>query len=106
MLVCDRRGGDVRRHELVRAAELNRGDAVPLLDGEDNPDQPNRTTVQFDDGGHDIADNHAIKHYVNGAAADSSANGSIQDQIEKMRQDGFLGGGAVVDVQTYQITRG
>ena len=39
----------------------NRGDAVPLLDGEDNPDEPNRTTVKFDEGTTDIADNHAIR---------------------------------------------
>ena len=85
----------------------NRGDAVPLLDGEDNPDQPNRTTVKFDEGSSDIADNHAIKHYANGAAAaDASTNGSIQDQIRQMQEDGYLGSGTVEDVSTYQITRG
>ena len=85
----------------------NRGDAVPLLDGEDNPDQPNRTTVKFDEGSSDIGDNHAIDHYVNGAAAaDASTNGSIQDQIRQMQEDGYLGGGTVTGVQTFQITRG
>lgn len=85
----------------------NRGDAVPLLDGEDNPDQPNRTTVKFDEGSSDTADNHAIKHYANGAAAaDASTNGSIQDQIRQMQEDGYLGSGTVEDVSTYQITRG
>lgn len=85
----------------------NRGDAVPLLDGEDNPDQPNRTTVKFDEGTSDVGDNHAIRHYVDGAAAaDASSNGSIQDQIRQMQQDGYLGNGTVEDVTTYQITRG
>ena len=85
----------------------NRGDAVPLLDGEDNPDQPNRTTVKFDEGSSDIAGNHDIDHYVNGAAAaDASTNGSIQDQIRQMEEDGYLGGGTVTGVETFQITRG
>lgn len=85
----------------------NRGDAVPLLDGEDNPDQPNRTTVKFDEGSSDIAGNHDIDHYVNGAAAaDASTNGSLQDQIRQMQEDGYLGGGTVTGVQTFQITRG
>lgn len=85
----------------------NRGDAVPLLDGEDNPDQPNRTTVKFDEGSSDVGDNHAIRHYANGAAAaDASTNGSIQDQIRQMQQDGYLGSGTVESVSTYQITRG
>lgn len=85
----------------------NRGDAVPLLDGEDNPDQPDRTTVKFDEGSSDIGDNHAIKHYANGAAAaDASTNGSIQDQIRQMQEDGYLGSGTVEAVSTYQITRG
>lgn len=85
----------------------NRGDAVPLLDGEDNPDEPNRTTVKFDEGSSDIGGNHDIRHYANGAAAaDASTNGSIQDQIRQMQQDGYLGNGTVESVTTYQITRG
>jgi hypothetical protein len=85
----------------------NRGDAVPLLDGEDNPDQPNRTTVKFDEGSSDVGDNHAIRHYANGAAAaDASTSGSVQDQIRQMQEDGYLGSGTVEDVSTYQITRG
>lgn len=85
----------------------NRGDAVPLLDGEDNPDHPNRTTVKFDEGSSDVGDNHAIRHYANGAAAaDASTSGSVQDQIRQMQEDGYLGSGTVEDVSTYQITRG
>lgn len=84
----------------------NRGDAVPLLDGEDTADQPHRTTVRFDDGGHDVVDNHALDHYISGAAAaDASTNGSIRDQVQRMRDDGFLGNGTVEGVATYRITR-
>lgn len=84
----------------------NRGDAVPLLDGEDNPDQPHRTTVSFDAGNHDVADNHELDRYISGAAAaDASTNGSIRDQVGRMRDDGFLGNGTVEEVSTYRITR-
>ena len=84
----------------------NRGDAVPLLDGEDNPHQPNRTSVMFDEGSSDVGDNHAIRHYANGAAAaDASSHGSIRDQLQQMQHDGYLGSGTVEDVSTYQITR-
>ena len=85
----------------------NRGDAVPLLDGEDNPDQPNRTTVKFDQGTRDVGGNHGIDRYIAGAsAADASTNGSIRDQIRAMQEEGYLGDGSVASVSTYQITRG
>lgn len=84
----------------------NRGDAVPLLDGEDNPDQPNRTTVKFDEGTSDVGDNHGLGHYANGAAAaDASSNGSIQDEISRMHDDGYLGSGTSGPVVSYQVTR-
>ncbi|WP_416958086.1 hypothetical protein ACNKF0_10295 [Nocardioides sp. T5] len=84
----------------------NRGDVVPLLDGEDNPDQPHRTTVRFDDGGHDVIGNHDLTHYAAGAAAaDASPDGSIRDAIDRMRADGYLGGGASGPVRTWVITR-
>lgn len=84
----------------------NRGDAVPLLDGEDNPDQPNRTTVKFDEGSSDVGDNHSLTHYTNGAAAaDASSNGSIQDEITRMHDDGYLGSGTSGPVVSYQVTR-
>lgn len=85
----------------------NRGDAVPLLDGEDNPDEPNRTTVKFDQGTSDVGGNHGIDRYVEGAmAADASSNGSIVDQVRQMQEDGYLGGDSVSNLQTFQITRG
>jgi hypothetical protein len=84
----------------------NRGDAVPLLDGEDNPDEPNRTTVKFDEGSSDIGDNHGLDHYAHGAAAaDASSNGSIQDEITRMHEDGYLGSGTSGPVVSYQVTR-
>ena len=84
----------------------NRADAVPLLDGEDNPDQPNRTTVKFDEGSSDIGDNHGLDHYAHGAAAaDASSNGSIQDEITRMHDDGYLGSGTSGPVVSYQVTR-
>ncbi len=63
--------------------------------------------MTFDEGSSDIGDNHAIRHYANGAAAaDASTNGSIQDQLRQMREKGYLGTGTVENVSTYQITRG
>ena len=83
----------------------NRGDAVPLLDGEDNPDQRDRTTVKFDDGGSDIAGNHDMDHYVRGAeAADGSPNGSIRSQVDAIRASGYFDGDSQ-QVQTFQVRR-
>jgi len=84
----------------------NRGDAVPLLDGEDNPDQPHRTTVRFDGGGRDVVPNHGLDRYADGAAAaDASTHGSIRDQLDRMRGDGYLRGGSSGPVQTWVVTR-
>ena len=84
----------------------NRGDAVPLLDGEDNPDQPHRTTVLFDGGTHRTADNHDLVRYAAGAAAaEASGHGSVRDQVARMHADGYLGSGPSGPVRTYVITR-
>lgn len=84
----------------------NRGDAVPLLDGEDNPDEPHRTTIRFDAGGTGLADSHGLDHYTRGAAAaDAATDGSIRDHVARMRADGFLGDGPSGPVQTWVITR-
>lgn len=84
----------------------NRGDAVPLLDGEGNPDQPHRTTVGFDARGTGVIDHHGLDHYARGAAAaDVSTDGSIRDHLSRMRDDGFLGAGPSGPVRTWVITR-
>jgi hypothetical protein len=84
----------------------NRGDVVPLLDGHDNADSRPQVTVQFDDHETPIAANHAIGHYVHGAAAaDLSTDPSIRDQLASLRSHGFLGSGAGATSQVLQITR-
>lgn len=86
----------------------HRGDAVPLLDGEGNPDQPNRVTVVFDTSGEgDLAEKHRIARYLEGAeAAEVSDHGSVRGAIRAMEESGFLGtGGRVVSVATYTLSR-
>ena len=81
---------------------------MPLLDGEDNPDQPNRVTVVFDTTGEgDLADKHRIARYLEGAeAAEVSDHGSVRGAIRAMEESGFLGtGGRVVSVATYTLSR-
>lgn len=92
--------------EQVSALHLeNRGDAVPLLDGERTPDQPNRVSVVFDAGTTDVVANHSMDNYVHGAGAvDDSRDGSLRDALERMRAQGFLGG-EVVGSSTYLISR-
>ena len=68
----------------------NNSDAVPLTDGEPNPDAINRTTVRFDSPGPTIADNHMITHYIDGAAAVDKAaaahpNSSIGTSVDSLR---------------------
>ena len=73
----------------------NRGDVVPLMDGHDNPDSPQQVTVQFDDHETSVVANHAIGHYVNGAAAaEASTDASVREQLASLRSHGFLGGSA------------
>jgi hypothetical protein len=63
-------------------------------------------TVQFDDHETPIAANHAIGHYVHGAAAaDLSTDPSIREQLASLRSHGFLGSGAGATSQVLQITR-
>lgn len=84
----------------------NRRDVVPLLDGEDNPDQPHRTTVVFDDDDHGLVGNHGLDRYVGGGAAvDASDHASLRSQLDRMRADGFLEGGGSGQVRTVVISR-
>lgn len=91
----------------------NQGDVVPLLDGEENPDTTQQVTVRFDD--HDdpadgIADNHALSHYANGAAAvDASEDPSVLESLQSLQDNGFLSptdsDTPTISSQVFQITR-
>ena len=86
----------------------NRGDVVPLLDGEDNPDSAEQVTVRFDDHGPSVAGNHDLAQYVHGAlAVQASADPSIVEQLASLEAAGFVGsaGGQEVISQVFQITR-
>ncbi|HSE72664.1 MAG TPA: hypothetical protein VLA97_17985 [Nocardioidaceae bacterium] len=89
----------------------NSGDVVPLLDGEDNPEHVNRTTVRFDSSSGDIAFNHDMSHYVQGGAAVDQAatvsGSSLGPSVQQMRDQGFLDhpAGTTATVTTYDITR-
>ena len=85
----------------------NRGDLVPLSDGEANGDAGNHVTVTFDDRGPDLVDNHDLAHYVTGAGAvDASEHPSLVTELARLRTLGFLGAG---DEDTtnriFQVTR-
>ncbi|WP_109506804.1 hypothetical protein [Nocardioides speluncae] len=85
----------------------NAGDIVPLTDGEDSPDQPNRTTVRFDQHEPEVLDNHDLHHYVAGAAAvDASGHPSITSALDHLRTNGFLTGhDSAAVTTTFQVTR-
>jgi hypothetical protein len=92
----------------VRVLSLeHRGDVVPLLDGADNPDTREQTTVVFDDGGvPEIEAKHGYGHYVDGAAAvDASTDPSLTDHVAGLRDRGFLGEGSRVESQLFQVVR-
>jgi hypothetical protein len=84
----------------------NRGDVVPLLDGHDNPDSLQQVTVTFDDHETSIAGNHSLQHYVHGAVAvDASTDPSVREQLDSLREQGFLGSGGTATSQVFQVTR-
>ncbi|GAA4702610.1 hypothetical protein [Nocardioides conyzicola] len=86
----------------------HRGDIVPMLDGADNPDTVQQTTVAFDDGGPAaVVARHGYDHYVAGAAAvDASADPSLVAQRACLHGRGFLDGSAThVTSQVFQVTR-
>ncbi|WP_372736881.1 alpha/beta hydrolase [Nocardioides sp.] len=84
-----------------------RGDLVPLLDGEKNPDTVHQTTVVVDaHPGHGITTHHGYPAYISGAAAiDRSGHPSILDAVQSMQSHGYLGTGGHVASQVFQITR-
>lgn len=85
----------------------HRGDVVPLLDGEANPDTTHHVTVTFDEHETALGANHDLSHYLHGAAAaDASSDPSISDQITTMHAEGFLTGDQRgLQSQVFQITR-
>lgn len=93
----------------VRVLSLeNRGDVVPLTDGEPNRPSVGQVTVQFDAGGEGLAGHHDHPRYVAGAAAaDASDSASITAELDALRAAGFLGDGSGVLVETrvYAVTR-
>lgn len=85
----------------------NNGDAVPLTDGEPNPDAINRTTVRFDSPTGSIGDNHSMDRYFDGAAAvdkaaGSTYSGSLHDAVRSL--DDYFGG-THVKTESVIITR-
>ena len=84
----------------------DRGDAVPLLDGHDNPDSVQQVTVQFDDPDSSVVAGHSLGHYVRGAAAtDASTDPSVREQLASLHAHGFLGHGERATSQVFQIAR-
>jgi hypothetical protein len=88
----------------------SRGDVVPLLDGADNRDSVEQTTVTFEDTFEpSVEGTHGYEHYSAGAAAvDASDDPSITDHLAGLRDRGFLDGArptAEVTSQVFQIVR-
>jgi hypothetical protein len=91
------------KHIQLLALE-NRRDAVPHLDGRDNPDTLNVTTVGFDAGPQSVIDEHGIgTAYLGGAQrVDASDDPAIRAFLDGA--SGFLGATAV-ETHTYVVTR-
>jgi len=86
----------------------NHGDVIPLLDGADNADSREQVTVRFDDHEASVGGNHALAHYLAGAAAvQASDDPSIRDQLTSLADLGFLGAaeGRITTSQVFQVTR-
>ncbi|MDN4171990.1 hypothetical protein QWY28_03450 [Nocardioides sp. SOB77] len=98
----------------------HRGDLVPLLDGEDNRDIPEQTTVRFDGSppgpGAGVAAAHDVRHHVaaavalEGAVRDGTAHPSVVDALHRLEERGYVGGpagpgGTVVTSQAFQVVR-
>lgn len=88
------------------------GDVVPLTDGAPNPDSIEQVTVTFaDEGGADgVAGEHDYWHYLNGAAAaDASTDPAVVEQLDSLRDAGFLSGDgsppSAVTSQVFQVVR-
>jgi hypothetical protein len=88
----------------------NHGDVVPLLDGADNRDSVEQTTVTFEDTvDPSVEGTHGYGHYIAGATAvDASDDPSVTEHLAGLRDRGFLGGertASEVTSQVFQIVR-
>lgn len=79
-------------HTQVLSLE-NTGDVVPLLDGEPNPDDANRTTVRFDGRTGSVGGNHDLGVYTRGGAAVDRAaatDPSLGRYVDSLNTDGYI----------------
>jgi hypothetical protein len=83
------------------------GDIVPALDGAANPDSVEQTTITFDTHPADgVLAHHGYDVYEQGAGlADTSTDPSVVDAVGSLHGHGYLGDGATVTSQVFQITR-
>jgi Alpha/beta hydrolase len=69
----------------------NRGDLIPLTEGEANRDTAQHVTVLFDDSETSVVGNHDLRHYVaGGGAVDASTHPSVVAELARLRAGGFL----------------
>ncbi|MFC3892240.1 hypothetical protein ACFOWZ_12205 [Lentzea rhizosphaerae] len=82
----------------------NRNDIVPRLDASENPDSPNRTTVQFDNQQNTVTGNHRIEDNYAAVARelDQGGNPSVQRYKDGL---GAFTGGTSSEMHTYRIDR-
>jgi hypothetical protein len=82
----------------------NRNDIVPRLDASENPDSPNRTTVQFDNQQNTVGGNHKIEenYAVVARELDQGSNASVQRYKDGL---GAFTGGSSSEMHTYRVDR-
>jgi hypothetical protein len=82
----------------------NTKDLVPHVDGTDNPDRPNWTTVQFEQQNGTIVGNHSMHdvYAAMGEQIDQSPNASVKDFKGSA---GAFFNGTEVESKVYQVTR-
>jgi hypothetical protein len=83
----------------------NRNDLVPQLDGADNPDRANVTTMTFSADKGSVGENHSLGDTYQPAAASLPA-GDPSYAAWRATAQGFLDPGNQASTATYAITRG
>jgi pimeloyl-ACP methyl ester carboxylesterase len=86
----------------------NRNDVVAHLDAADNPDAPNRTTVEYADDHANVGDNHALRVSYAPAARSLDASGDPSVVAFRDGASAFLGDapGRAVTSYVFQVRRG